>query len=99
MNGRERAEQRRWERDLAEVKAKEPKPEPERKTDTPAERAVDSVLRAGRGLGTRSPSGMPPVDHDYVVNATVSKDGKAVIVRMTPTQALRFVDLIYQAED
>jgi hypothetical protein len=98
MNGPERERMRRWERELAEEKARVPRPEPAQ-PDTPAGRAVTTLMREGRGRGRRSPSGMPPIDYDYLVRATVSKDGEDVIVRLTPTQALRFVDMIYEAED
>jgi hypothetical protein len=53
-----------------------------------ATKAVESLLRSAHGEQT-----------SYLEYAAVSKDGTAVIVKMTPEQALQFVDMIYEEED
>jgi len=65
---------------------------------TPQE-AVDTLLRAGTGLGTRVNGLGITLTDDYLKAAAVSRDGRDVIVRLTPDQALKFVDLIHQNED
>jgi hypothetical protein len=57
-------------------------------TDATPTEAVESLLRAAHGEQT-----------SYLEYAAVSKDGSAVIVKMTPEQALQFVDMIYEEED
>jgi hypothetical protein len=63
------------------------------------EQAVESLNSNGKGRGTRTNGLGMELTHDYLEQAAVSKDGTAVIVRMTPSQALRFVDMIFGEED
>lgn len=93
----EMAEMRR-ERELADAKRDRLR-ELERAPYGTPEHAIASLLRSGTDL-------YPVVNHygstvagDYLESAVVSKDGKAVIVRMTPDQALRFADLMGQDRD
>lgn len=67
--------------------------------ETEAERAVDSLLRNGTGLGTRTNGVGSELRGDYLKAAAVAKNGLDVIVRLTADQALEFADMIMQNED